>query len=957
MPSMNAQWRSLEQLADDPSFRMRLAQEFPTLAASLAAPCDRRNTMKLMSVAVAIAGLAGCDLGAPEGSLVPAVRAPPEIIPGLPNFYSTASLLQGLATGVVVKHHMGRPIKVEGNPQHPASLGASSVFAQAEVLNFYDPERSFGVMFRGDPTSRPALEAALAQQKEAIAASHGAGFCILTGAISSPTLIAQIESLLKAYPEARWRRFEPVSRDNVAKGSALAYGRPFDALLRLDAADVILAIDSDLLSSAPGHLRYARDFASRRNPTRTAKMSRVYAIEPTPTLIGAASDHRFIAGPRDLPRILIALADAVLRNDQESDAPAWVGAIASDLAANHGRALIHIGPDQPPEMHALVHVVNEALDARGATIDLIEPVIPDVTNDITELTGDMRAGRVDALLIIDSNPIYTTPRGLGFAEALRKVKFSLALTQTPNESSSACLWSVPMTHVWESWSDARAYDGSSTILQPQALPLYGGFDAFEILAKLGDASPTGALKRVQATWRPQLNGDFTQAWKDALANGVLPNTASQKAKVSLGPQAAAISIPQPAHGISLLTRPDAHLWDGRFAGNPWLQETPRPFTKLTWDNPLLVAPAVAQRLGLENGDEVQIERGEAAASAAVWIMPGQAEDCVVAHLGGGRKHAGPVGTGVGFDFFPLVGEQGEVSLRPTGSRATLASTEHHNVMFDRSGLYARHSTLAEFEANQSLFAGEPSPRDMLYRWKLEGPAAWGMSVDLNACIGCNACLTACQAENNVPTVGKDEVIREHEMHWLRIDRYYEGEAVDPDIYLQPTLCMHCEEAPCETVCPVGATLHDAEGLNVMVYNRCIGTRFCSNNCPYKVRRFNYSSFAQNEQRAPQSRNPDVTVRARGVMEKCTFCLQRIAEARIVADRENQPVGDVVTACQAACPTKAFTFGNLAKEDSEVVKRKQSPLDYALLADENTHPRVTYEARIRNRNLAIRSEET
>ncbi len=909
-----------------------------------------------MSAALAMAGLAGCDLGAPEGVLIPAVRAPAEIIPGLPNFYSTASLLQGFATGVVVKHHMGRPIKVEGNPRHPASLGATDVFAQAEVLNFYDPERSFGLTFKGDPTSRAAFEVALRQEKKTIAESRGAGFCVLTGAISSPTLIAKIEALLEAYPEARWRRFEPVSRGNVAKGSALAYGRPLDALFKLDAADAILAIDSDLLSSAPGHLRHARDFASRRNPTRTGKMSRVYAVEPTPTLIGAAADHRFIADPRDLPRIVEALAEAVLRGGHDVDAPAWIGPLAADLAANRDRALIHIGPDQPPEAHALVHAMNEALGARGATIDLIEPVIADLGDDILELTADMLAGGVNTLLVIDSNPIYAAA-GLGFVDALQRVRFSLALTSTPNETSEACLWSAPMTHVWEHWSDARAFDGSATILQPQALPLYGGFDAFELLAKFDDASPTSGLDRVRATWRPRLQGDFAQAWQNGLATGVLPNTASQASNARLNPKAALISIPRSAAPISLLTRPDPNLWDGRFAGNAWLQEAPRPLTKLTWDNPLLVAPGLARRLGLENGDVIRVAKGEAAVSAAVWIMPGQAEDCVVAHLGGGRKQAGAVGAGAGFNFYPLVGAQGEVSLQKTSAHAILASTEHHNAIFDKSGVYARRATLAEFQANASLFGDGHSPSDTLYRWKPKGPAAWGMSVDLNACIGCNACVVACQAENNVPTVGKDEVLREREMHWLRIDRYYEGEADEPRIYLQPTLCMHCEQAPCEPVCPVGATVHDAEGLNVMVYNRCIGTRFCSNNCPYKVRRFNYFSFTQKERRAPQSRNPDVTARARGVMEKCTFCVQRIAQARIVADRDNQPVGDVVTACQAACPTRAFSFGDLAKQDGEVAKRKQSPLDYELLADQNTHPRVTYEARVLNRNPAIRSEGT
>jgi Fe-S-cluster-containing dehydrogenase component len=433
----------------------------------------------------------------------------------------------------------------------------------------------------------------------------------------------------------------------------------------------------------------------------------------------------------------------------------------------------------------------------------------------------------------------------------------------------------------------------------------------------------------------------------ALASGVVPGTASPKADVTLRPDAGRQTPPKPAnHPLTILFRPDPHLWDGRYANNAWLQELPRPLTKLTWDNPLLIAPERARRLTLRNGDMIRLSLGDASVTAPAWIMPGQAADCVVALLGFGERHAGTVGTGAGFDFYPLTGRASAPSLQKVPGHMNLACTDHHNLIFDETGEYVRHATLAEYSSDpRSLATDKPEPH--LYRWKPEGPAAWAMSVDLNACIGCNACVVACQAENNIPVVGKEQVVREREMHWLRIDRYYDGSPAAPDSYFQPVLCMHCEEAPCETVCPVGATVHDSEGLNVMVYNRCIGTRFCSNNCPYKVRRFNYFAFSNEEQRPPEARNPDVTVRGRGVMEKCTFCLQRIAEARIAADRENRPVGEVVTACQAACPTQALTFGNMADPDSEVAKRKQSPLDYALLADQNTRPRVTYEARIRN----------
>jgi MoCo/4Fe-4S cofactor protein with predicted Tat translocation signal len=956
---MTRQWRSLDELADDPSFLARAAQEFPGLAESLARPSDRRRVLKLMAAAFAMGGLAGCDAGGPAGHLIPAVRQPPSIIPGIPNFYATAHVLDGYAAGIVVEHQMGRPIKVEGNARHPASLGATDALAQAQLLDFYDPDRAAAILSRSLPSDRQSLLTALAMLRAKLAQNRGEGLRVLTGTVTSPTLAAQLDALVSTYPQARWHQWDTISRDNVRKGAMLAYGTAVEVVPRLDAADVILAIDSDILSSAPGHVRFARDFAARRNPTRTQKTSRVYAVEPTPTLIGAVADHRFIAGPRDLHRIVGALAATVLQGAAPSGIPDWVGKVAADLSANRGHAFVHVGPDQPAEAHALVHAINEKLGARGATLELIEPVAhapTDQASSLNELVADMHAGNVTALLIIDSNPVYAAPATLGFADALKKVEFSLALTQASNETSDATVWAVPMAHPWETWSDARAYDGTASILQPQALPLYGGMSPHTFVGLLRDPNPALPLALVQATWQSRLAGDFARSWHDALADGVVPDTASAKATVSLAANAGQSSLPAPPdQPLNILFRPDPHLWDGRYANNPWLLELPRPLTKLTWDNPLLLAPAQARKLHLRNGDEVRLTLGGATVTAPIWIMPGQAEDCAVALLGFGRPLAGAVGTGAGIDFFPLTGRSGAPSLAKTGRHVELASTEHHNTLFNVGDDVVKHGTLAQYRKDpRFLAADERAPE--LYRWHPEGPAAWAMSIDLNACIGCNACVVACQAENNVPVVGKEQVMREREMHWLRIDRYYQGEANAPAAYFQPMLCMHCEQAPCEIVCPVGATVHDAEGLNVMVYNRCVGTRFCSNNCPYKVRRFNYFAFAQEERRAPEARNPDVTVRARGVMEKCTFCLQRIAEARIAADRDNKPVGEVKTACQAACPTQAFTFGNLRDAKSAVATRKQSPLDYALLADQSTHPRVTYEARIRNPNPAIDGSE-
>lgn len=937
---MNQQWRGLDRLARDPAFVARASAEFPQLAAALSAPRDRRSVIKLMAAGLALAGLSGCDDGAPDGVLIPPVLPPANTVSGGSRMYATASLLHGYAAGILVRHDNGRPIKVEGNPLHPASLGGTSAIAQAEILGFYDPDRSRGLIRNGEPQARSVLPTALLAQRQALAQSYGEGFRLLTGTVTSPTLARQIAALKKQYPAMQWHRWEPVSRDAVRAGALQAYGQPVEHVPRLDKVDVLLTIDSDLLDSAPGHVRFARDFASRRNPTRTERMSRIYAIEPTPTLTGVASDHRFIVSPNDLLRIVPALAAAVLRNEAPADMPPWFAPMVADLKAARGHSLVHAGPNQPAATHALVHAVNEALGGRDSCYTLIEPVEADPVDQaasLRDLMDDMRAGSVKSLVIIDSNPAFTAP---GFSEAMSRVPFTLTLADGPTETAGRTGWSLPRRHPFEDWSDARAHDGTITIMQPQARPLYDGISPHGLLALLVGPEETDSRDLVRQT-----HGLTDAQWHDALATGIVPDTAAAVSALRIKPVTA--DVGQPPDGLSILFRPDPGIWDGRFANNAWLQELPRPLTKLTWDNPLLVSPALAERLNLTNGDRVTVSVGDTGVTLPVWTMPGQAADCVVALLGFGRRDVGMVGQGVGHDLYPLTVATGPVSVRKAKGHDELASTEHHDPIFSDAGTYVRHATLVAFKSDPGV-VGKPPEHASLYNRKPSGPAAWGMSIDLNACIGCNACVVACSAENNIPTVGKQQVIHEREMHWLRIDRYYEGDPAAPDMLFQPVMCQHCEQAPCEVVCPVGATVHDKEGLNVMVYNRCVGTRFCSNNCPYKVRRFNYFDYAAEERRPPIARNPEVTVRARGVMEKCTFCLQRIAAARIDADAENRPVGanEVRTACQAACPSQAITFGNMA-EGGDIAARKQSPLTYALLDDQNTHPRVTYEGRITN----------
>ncbi|WP_442755386.1 TAT-variant-translocated molybdopterin oxidoreductase [Methylocystis sp. JAN1] len=949
MSQIAKQWRSLDELAADAATIERFSDEFPDLAEALGSPHTRRRVIRMIIASTAAAGISGCDDD--EMLLIPAVRAPENIVPGLPNFFSGAHVRNGYATGTVVAHHMGRPIRVDGNPLHPASLGAVDIFAQAELMEFYDPQRDWAIRKHGKPASEDELKQALALERDEIASTRGRSLRILTGFSTSPTFVGQIDALLKAYPEARWIQWEPFSRVNIAKGAQLAYGQAVEAIPKLDAADVILALDSDLLNGAPGSLSFARRFAARRNPTRTGQMNRLYAIETIPTLTGAMADHRFVAGPQELNRFVMTLAAALLANEPIV-APQWLDAVVADLRRNKGRALIHVGPEHPPETHALVHAMNEALDARNNTFDLIAPVLRDAADAgaFPDLAEEMRRGDVRTLLIIDANPVFAAPGAVGFAEAMARVPFTFALSRSPNKTTDAALFAAPLLHPWESWSDARAFDGTATIVQPQALPLYGGYDACQALALLTQAQPPTTVEMVKTEWASLRKNDSTDAWHAALANGIVEGSAAKSSNVTLRAEARSLSPPDVLSGtLTLLFRPDPYVWDGRYAANPWLRELPHPLTRIAWDNPLLIAPKTARRLKLENGDIARVTIGAAQATAPIWIAPGQAQNCIVAPLGLGENQE--IG---GYDYYPLMGRNAEPRVEKTGKRVDIASVERHQSMFDAGGDFVRTGALDEFLKNKHFLAERAAPgaEQNLYYREPEGPAAWAMSIDLGACIGCNACVVACQAENNIPVVGKEQVLRQRELHWLRIDRYYEGDADQPSAYFQPVLCMHCEAAPCETVCPVGATVHDSEGLNVMVYNRCIGTRFCSNNCPYKVRRFNYFAYAREERRSPLARNPEVTVRARGVMEKCTFCLQRIAAERIAADRENRPVGEVTTACQAACPTQAFTFGNLNESGSAVAARKRSPLDYTLLASQNTRPRVSYEARIFNRNQEI-----
>jgi MoCo/4Fe-4S cofactor protein with predicted Tat translocation signal len=967
-------WRSLEELAQTEDFQWFLDNEFPRQASGWRSAVDRRQFLQLMGASLALAGLSACTRQ-PTEHIVPYVRQPEEIVPGQPLFFATALPIGGVASAVLVESHMGRPTKVEGNPEHPASLGATDAFAQASVLTLYDPDRSQVITNVGDIRTWSAFTAAMRSALEGQREQRGAGLRVLTETVTSPTLADQLRQLQAAFPAAQWHQYEPVQHDNALAGARAAFGEDVDARYRFDQADVILSLDADFLSCGPGHLRYVRDFtAKRRVQGEHSQMNRLYAVESTPTNTGAMADHRLPLRASQIEDFARAVAAGL---GVPLQAPAglepqvkWIAALVRDLQKHRGASLVVAGEEQPAAVHALAHAMNDALGNVGRTVIYAEPVVAQPTlqtQSLRDLVTDMAAGKVAVLLILGGNPVYNAPADVPFTTALTKVPLSVHLSLYNDETSQLCHWHISAAHALESWSDSRAYDGTITIMQPLIAPLYDGKTAHEVLTLLSDRPDRSSHDIVRDYWKERHGAaDFEHFWRKTLHDGFIPDSASPAKQVTLRPVAGIDVLRSDTkakrQGLEIIFRADPTIFDGRFANNGWLQELPKALTRLTWDNTALISPVTAERLGLTNEDVVELAYGGRTVRAPIWIMPGHAPDAVTVYLGHGRTHAGKVGTGAGFNAYALRTADAPwfadgLALRKTGDRYPLASTQHHHSMEGRP--LVRVASLDEYRAHPD-FAREmeeqPPPDETMYppEHPYEGNA-WGMTIDLNSCVGCNACVVACQAENNIAVVGKTEVARGHEMHWIRVDRYYAGDLDNPETYHQPVPCMQCENAPCEVVCPVGATVHSSEGLNDMVYNRCVGTKYCSNNCPYKVRRFNWFLYSDwTTESLKPLRNPDVTVRSRGVMEKCTYCVQRISHARIDAQKENRAIrdGEVVTACQQVCPAEAITFGNINDKDSRVAHLKAEPRNYALLSSLNTRPRTTYLARLHNPNPEI-----
>jgi MoCo/4Fe-4S cofactor protein with predicted Tat translocation signal len=1082
-------WRSVEEYVDSPEFAEYVKYEHPEQADTWDNSLSRRNFVKVMGASLALAGLSGCVIQ-PSEKIIPYVSQPEELIPSKPLFFATAMTLGGIATGLLAKSNEGRPTKIEGNPMHPGSLGATDVRAQASLLNLYDPDRSQQVLYRNAPKTWQSFMNELRAKVDENRGDGGAGIRFLTETITSPTLIAQFAQIQRELPNAKWYQYEPVNRDNATAGAKMAFGSAVNTVYKFDLAERVLSLDKDIFSDF--NVRYMKDYVKQRKFSEEKEsINRVYAVETTLTLTGSKADHRLAVKPSQMTEVAKAIAAALGVGGAIStykDNAQWISAMAKDLQAFRGKSIVIAGDNQPPAVHALAHAMNQALGNVGTTVLYTEPLVAnaDITqvDQLRSLIQEIDSGVVKMLVILGGNPVYNTPADLKLSrERLEKVPLRVHLGHYVDETGELCHWHISEKHYLESWSDTRAFDGTVSIVQPLIQPLYDSRNAHEVVqlffkenydkkdydiirgfwqtqafnmtvapvaatttenkegstntegagntepkteakvttsptpaaktspspaAKTAPtnaantsqtttpktspspaASPTAAQTGGQTTNAATATKTFEDNWKKVVHDGFVPNSQAKPKAVSAN--AAFLSQPVPAAptggSLEIAILPDPNIYDGRFTNNAWLQELPKPLNKITWENVALISPNTAKRLGLNKANEaeeftggsqgtsfintrggnqfadlvkVKYQGAEISKPVPVWIQPGQPDDVITIFMGYGREKAGQVGNGLGYNAFEVQRSDamsyGTGELSKTGDTTNIASTQIHFNMEGRDILRVRDiSELAKYkeEDHQHNEYDKTMYRPEDYQKLYNENHRWGMTIDINNCVGCNACVIACQSENNIPVVGKEQVERSREMQWLRIDTYYSGTPDNPSgPHFQPMLCQQCEQAPCEVVCPVHATVHSAEGLNDMVYNRCIGTRYCSNNCPYKVRRFNFLLFQDwNTPQYKLMRNPEVSIRSRGVMEKCTYCTQRIASARIEAQKDGRKVrdGEVLTACQAVCPTDAIIFGDLNDKESQVSKLKEDHRNYIVLNELNTQPRTTYLAGLKNQN--------
>nr|MBN2278176.1 Fe-S-cluster-containing hydrogenase [candidate division Zixibacteria bacterium] len=972
-------WTSLDQLKCTPRYRRHLLEQYRDRDNHHDDnTVTRRDFLTVMAASLALAGLAGCRK--PVEKIIPYVSQPEEIIPGVPQYYATSMPLGLSAFGLIVECHEGRPTKVEGNPVHSSTGGATGLFIQSSTLGLYDPDRSKMARNRNVEVTYDTFVTVWRELHDKFIANKGDGLAFISEEFSSPTLARLKTEILKAFPKAKWVSYEPISDENILGAVKNLTGNDLRPIYKYDLASVILSLDSDFLQTESEALRAAREFADGRRMNNTDdSMNRLYVVESAFTITGGMADHRYAIQSSRIDAFLSTLLKELQKRGldisgniaeyHETFDISWISALAEDLMANKGANLVVAGRRQPAQVHELVLLLNNALGNIGRTMDLIpmRDTSRSDTGQLKTMIDAIAAGKVDTLVILGGNPVYNAPVDLNFGEAIQKIEHNIHFSEYYDETSQKCEWHIPRAHYLESWGDVRAADGTVGIIQPMIEPLYGAHSDSEMYSLMATGRDQRGYDIVRETWGNILNGgDFENRWRRVLHEGLLKT----EPLLSYGFR------PLKNFGAVFENLPDSskdssdelelgfypsYLYDGRYANNGWLQELPHSVSKLAWSNAALINPQTAATLEVGNNDIVSLGLNSLEIEIPVWIVPGIADRTVVLPLGYGRDKVGRVADGVGVDTYRLRTAAGMsfikgANVTQTDRVSRLANTQDHNLMEGRP--LVGEATLEEYRSNPgfvSEMVEHPSLKSIYPDHDYSTGYQWGMVIDLNTCIGCDACTIACQSENNIPIVGQEQVYRGREMHWIRIDRYFSGDMDHPGMVHQPVPCQQCENAPCEAVCPVAATVHDREGLNNMTYNRCIGTRYCSNNCPYKVRRFNFFNYTNRlPETVKMAQNPDVTVRSRGVMEKCTFCIQRINRAKQAAKKENRAVrdGEIITACQQACPTRAITFGNINDTSSAVTALKKMDRNYELLVELNVRPRNSYLARLRNPNLKL-----
>jgi len=1003
-------WKSLNELANNKEYQKYAEREFTENATELNDGVSRRGFLRVMGASVALAGLAACRR--PVQKILPYSKQPEDIVPGIPLYYATAMPVQGNLVGLIAENHEGRPTKLEGNDMHPASRGGTSIYNQAAILGLYDPSQS--PLYNGNKSTVADFEA--------FAKSHfantGQRIAFISEANSSPTYQTIKEQALSKFNNSTWVTYEPFGEDNVVEGNRIAFGGRLRTHYNLENADVIVSLNDDFMSSThPNNVEYAKQVSSRRKVTDTdGEMNRIYSVEDSFSLTGSYADHRLKLKASQMEAFTYALAAALSTRinglsafssyTNEFTDHKWITALADDLAANAGSSALTAGAQHKPEVHAAVAAINQALGNTGSTVHYLD--VPHIdeqssTEAFADVVAEMKAGNIDTVVMVGVNPVHTAPADLDFENALSNVDTVVDLSDYVDETSKKAAWHVNRAHFLEAWGDGYSYGGARSVIQPQIRPLHEGLSEIEFLNTIVSGSMTAGYDLVRDTFQGYYRSGFDTRWTNILHDGIdtTGNFNQVNVRLSSGFASAmnrAKSNVSSTTGMEVVIRPDATLYDGRYANLGWLQELPDPMTKVTWDNVALMSPATAKSLGVEEAgagqddyDVVEITVNGRSINIVAWVQPGHVDDAITLTAGYGREGIGRVAssyidyTAGGVDVYPLRGTDNmlfaSANVSTTGDTYEIACVQDHHSLEGRD-MY-RQAPISEYKKNPDFasFAsvhtyevpgmeaaeemGEDQPISLFNEQTYpDYEPQWGMAIDLNSCFGCGVCVIACQSENNIPVIGKKEVKQGREMHWIRNDRYYVGDdAESPQAVHQPVPCMHCELAPCEQVCPVAATTHSEDGMNQMTYNRCIGTRYCANNCPYKVRRFNFFNYPKeylttgdDPDIIQMAMNPEVTVRFRGVMEKCTYCAQRVNRAKIEAKKETgspKPAdGAVKTACQQACPADAIYFGDLTDDNSEVAQMKRNERNFQMLEELNTRPRTSYMAKLTNPNPAL-----